>query len=55
MNDQRLLHALAIDDAYRVERVLAQGTQGSVELVTLDDAGPFVRRKIPTEQAQREV
>ena len=38
---------MSIDDMYRVERVLARGAGGVTELVTIDGAGPFVRKKIP--------
>lgn len=44
-----------IDDAYRVERVLANGMGGETELVTVEGAGPFVRKKIPEEFARRRV
>lgn len=44
-----------IDDAYRVERVLASGAGGVTELVTLDGSGPFVRKRIPTKLARRGV
>lgn len=49
------MHAMALDDAYRVERVLARGSYGVTELVTLDGAGPFVRKKIPLALARRDV
>ena len=46
---------MSIDDAYHVERVLARGKGGVTELVTIDGAGPFVRKKIPNELARRGV
>lgn len=55
LNDQQVMHAISIDDAYRVERVLAQGAGGVTELVTVNGAGPFVRKKIPSELARRRV
>ena len=55
MNDEQVIHALGIDDAYRVERVLAQGAGGTTELVTLEGSGPFVRKRIPSKLARRGV
>ena len=49
------MHAMSIDDAYHVERVLAQGRGGVTELVTLDGSGPFVRKKMPLSHARRDV
>lgn len=49
------MHAMGIDDAYRVERVLANGALGATELVTLDGSGPFVRKRIPSRLARRGV
>ena len=49
------MHAISLDDAYRVERVLAQGAGGLTELVTIGGAGPFVRKKIPVKLANRGV
>lgn len=49
------MHAMSIDDAYRVERVLARGVGGVTELVTIEGSGPFVRKKIPRDQARRAV
>lgn len=49
--DDRTLHALELDDAYRVERVLSDGPSSRTELVTLDGLGPFVRKRIPRELA----
>lgn len=53
--DQRALHRMNIDDAYVIERQLAQGVDGVTELVTLDGAGPFVRKRIPLAAAHRVV
>ena len=55
LNDEQVMHAMGIDDAYRVERVLAQGAGGVTELVTLDGSGPFVRKRIPSKLARRGV
>lgn len=55
MNDDQVTHAMSIDDAYRVSRVLAQGADGVTELVTIDGAGPFVRKRIPAARARRAV
>ncbi len=55
MNDEQVMHAIALDDAYAVERVLARGAAGTTELVTIDGAGPFVRKKIPLELANQTV
>ncbi len=41
------MHAMSLDDSYRVERVLAHDKVGVTELVFLDDAGPFIRKRIP--------
>ena len=49
------MHAMSIDDMYHVERVLARGKGGVTELVTVEGAGPFVRKKIPNELARRSV
>lgn len=49
------MHAMSVDDAYHVERVLARGVGGTTELVTIDGSGPFVRKKIPVGQAKRSV
>lgn len=51
MNDKQVLHAISIDDVYHVERVLSNGASGTTELVTIDGAGPFVRKKIAIELA----
>lgn len=55
MNDNQLMHAMSLDDTYRVEQVLARGEGGITELVTIDGAGPFVRKKIRQELARRNV
>lgn len=49
------MHGMGIDDAYTVEDVLARGRGGVTERVTIDGAGPFVRKKIPTDRANRAV
>lgn len=46
---------MSIDDMYRVERVLTRGAGGVTELVTIDGAGPFVRKKIPNRLANQGV
>ncbi|MBT1181899.1 serine/threonine protein kinase [Bifidobacterium sp. CP2] len=53
MDDTQTLHAMMLDDAYHVERTLADGAGGVTELVTLDGTGPFVRKKIPLRLARR--
>lgn len=55
MTDEQVLHAMGIDDAYHVERVLAKNATGITELVTIDGAGPFVRKKIAAQYARRAV
>ncbi len=55
MNDEQVMHAMGIDDAYRVERVLARRPDGVTELVTIDGSGPFVRRRVPSKLARRSV
>ncbi len=55
MDDEQVMHAMSIDDAYRVERELARGAGGVTELVTLDGSGPFVRKRIPSQLARRGV
>lgn len=55
LNGEQLMHAMSVDDGYRVERVLSKGAGGVTELVTIDGSGPFVRKKIPREQACRMV
>lgn len=55
MNDLQVMHAMQLDDAYHVEKVLADGVGGITEIVTIGDAGPFVRKKIPSSLARRRV
>ena len=55
MEDKQAMHAMSIDDAYHVERTLARGPSGVTELVSIDGNGPFVRKKIPSPLAQRNV
>lgn len=55
LNDQQTGHAMNVDDAYVVEQRLAQGVTGTTELVTLDGAGPFVRKRMPRAGAHRMV
>ncbi len=55
LNDEQVLYAMNIDDAYCVEQVLSRNAGCLTELVTLDGAGPFVRKKIPHVQARRAV
>lgn len=49
------MHAMDLDDAYRVERVLARGAGGVTEIVMLGESGPFVRKRIPSKLARRGV
>ena len=53
MDDERIMHGMRIDDAYHVVRVLANRRGRVTELVTLADAGPFVRKKMPSVQTNR--
>lgn len=46
---------MGIDDTYHVERVLTSRPEGTTEIVTLDGSGPFIRKKMPSEQARRGV
>lgn len=55
MNEEQVFHAMSIDDAYKVERVLASSNLGITECVTFDGVGPFVRKKIPLSLANRKV
>lgn len=55
MDEQRIGHAMSIDDAYVVEQRLGRGVDGTTELVTLDGAGPFVRKRMARETAHRVV
>lgn len=52
-NEVQTMFAMSVDDAYRVERVLARSAQCVTELVTIDGSGPFVRKRIPSDRAQR--
>lgn len=54
-NENRVSHAMSIDDAYRVEQTLARSARGITELVTLNEAGPFIRKKIPRKLVHRAV
>lgn len=49
------MHAMDLDDAYRVDRVLARGAGGVTEIVALGESGPFVRKRIPSKLARRGV
>lgn len=51
----RTLHAMGIDDAYEVQRVLASGPGGKTEVVTIDGLGPYLRKKIPLPLVDRRV
>ncbi|EKF16394.1 serine/threonine protein kinase, partial [Bifidobacterium bifidum IPLA 20015] len=53
MDERQTMHAMMLDDAYCVERVLADGAYGVTEMVSLDGAGPFVRKKMPPRLARR--
>lgn len=55
LNEEQVMHALGIDDAYQVERTLAEGRTGVTQRVTIEGSGPFVRKKIPTALANRAV
>ena len=55
MNEEQVLHAMSIDDAYTVERVLARSNLGVTEVVSFEGVGPFVRKKIPLTLAKRNV
>ena len=55
VNDRQVIHALGIDDAYTVDRVLASGPGGVTELVSLDGSGPFIRKRMPSKLARRGV
>lgn len=55
LNSEQVMHAMGIDDAYRVQRVLVRNANGVTELVTIEDAGPFVRKKMPLQSASRAV
>lgn len=49
------MHAMDLDDAYRVDRALARGAGGVTEIVALGESGPFVRKRIPSRLARRGV
>ena len=51
----RVLHAMSIDDAYEVQRVLSSGSGGRTEVVTIDGYGPYLRKQIPTPWVDRRV
>lgn len=51
----RILHAMSIDDAYEVQRVLSEGPNGRTEVVTIDEVGPYLRKRIPVARADRKV
>lgn len=53
MDDRSVMHAMGLDDAYHVERVLAQRNGCVTELVTLNGAGPYVRRRVPADRVDR--
>lgn len=55
LDDQQVMHALSIDDAYTVDRVLASGPGGVTEIVSIDGTGPYVRKRIPARLARRGV
>lgn len=55
MNSEQVMHAMGIDDAYHVERVLVRSSNGVTELVTIEGAGPFVRKKMPLDEVNRSV
>lgn len=55
MDDEQIMHAMDLDDAYRVDRVLARGAGGVTEIVALGESGPFVRKRIPSRLARRGV
>ncbi len=50
-----MLHAMSIDDAYEVQRVLSSGSGGRTEVVTIDGFGPYLRKKIPSPLVDRRV
>lgn len=55
MNSEQVMHVMGIDDAYHVERVLVRSSNGVTELVTIEGAGPFVRKKMPLDEVNRSV
>lgn len=54
-DEKRVSHAMSIDDAYRIEQTLSRDERCITELVTIDEAGPFIRKKIPVKIARRTV
>ena len=55
MDERQTMHAMMLGDAYCVERVLADGAYGVTEMVSLDGAWPFVRKKMPLRLARRRI
>lgn len=55
LDDKQVMHAMSLDDMYHVEKTLARGADGVTELVTVDGAGPFVRKKMSLALANRGV
>lgn len=51
----RVLHAMSIDDAYEVQRVLSSSSGGRTEVVAIDGFGPYLRKKIPLSSVDRRV
>lgn len=45
MDERQTMHAMMLDDAYCVERVLADGAYGVTEMVSLDGAGRSCARR----------
>ncbi len=41
-DEEFVAHAMNVDDAYRIEKLLARGPGGVTELVSLDGAGVYV-------------
>lgn len=54
-NEVQTMFAMSVDDAYRVERVLSRNAGCVTELVTIEGSGPFVRKRISLDQANRSV
>lgn len=46
---------MSLDDMYHVEKIMATGAGGVTELVTVEGAGPFVRKKMPASLARSSV
>lgn len=53
-SESGLLHALEIDDSFKIQRVLESGETGRTELVRLPHGGPMVRKRIPRPLANPE-